>query len=72
MDPNIPPPNMRTSHEQEPIPPAHPLLTLDNCLILPHIGSATMKTRSKMVDMTIKNILSGIENEKLPYAVNTI
>ncbi len=63
---------MHTLHKQEPISPAHPLLTLDNCLILPHIGSATMKTRNKMVDMTIKNILSGIENEQLPYAVNNI
>ena len=54
----------------EPIPTDHPLLTLDNCIILPHIGSATWKTRHKMVDMTVENILLGVANETLAYSVN--
>ncbi|KAI8903307.1 D-isomer specific 2-hydroxyacid dehydrogenase [Gorgonomyces haynaldii] len=33
-----------------------PLLTLDNCLILPHIGSATMETREAMASLALKNV----------------
>ena len=31
--------------DPEPLPPGHPLYGLDNCLIAPHIGSATVRTR---------------------------
>ena len=56
----------------EPIPTNHPLLTLDNCVILPHVGSATLKTRRKMVEMTIENILLGVNNKKLSFSVNDL
>ncbi len=58
--------------EPEPLHGDHPLLKLDNCLVVPHIGSATTRTRSRIAEMSAKNILAGLNGEKLPYPVNTI
>lgn len=56
--------------EPEPIPMTDPLLTLDNCLIVPHIGSATVATRERMALLAAANILAGLRGEKLPHCVN--
>lgn len=56
--------------EPEPIPMDSPLLTLDNCLIVPHIGSATVSTRDKMARMAAENLLAGVKGERLPHCVN--
>ncbi|KAG2209485.1 hypothetical protein INT47_008329 [Mucor saturninus] len=53
----------------EPLPPTHPLYTFPNCLILPHVGSATFETRENMANMTLGNILAGLKNEPLPYSI---
>ncbi len=55
--------------EPEPINTDHPLLTLDNLLIAPHLGSATIQTRTKMATMAMENLLAGLKGEQLPYAV---
>ncbi len=44
----------------EPLPSDSPLLTLDNCLVLPHIASASIRTRSKMADIAVSNLLAGL------------
>ncbi|MEE8046120.1 MAG: D-glycerate dehydrogenase [Dehalococcoidia bacterium] len=54
----------------EPIPSDHPLLTLDNCLIMPHVASATGDTRMKMAMMCVENVLAGIAGDWPPYCVN--
>tara|TARA_B100000686_G_scaffold233827_1_gene241559 strand:+ start:360 stop:1349 length:990 start_codon:yes stop_codon:yes gene_type:complete len=54
----------------EPIPADHPLLTLDNCLIMPHVASATHETRMKMAKMCVENVLAGINGDWPPYCVN--
>ena len=54
----------------EPLPPDHPLLTLDNCLIMPHVASATGDTRMKMAMMCVENVLAGIAGDWPPYCVN--
>jgi glyoxylate reductase len=56
--------------DPEPISPDHPLLTLDNLIITPHIASATVETRNKMVQMAIDNLLAGLRGERLPNCVN--
>ena len=56
--------------EPEPLPPDHPLVSLENCVILPHIGSATIATRTKMAVMAMENLLAGIEGRPLPNPVN--
>lgn len=53
--------------DPEPFPPDHPLFKLSNCLILPHIGSATEETRARMAEMSTKNILAGLAGKSLPY-----
>ena len=54
----------------EPIPADHPLLTLDNCLIMPHVASATAETRMKMAMMSVENVLAGVTGDWPPYCVN--
>jgi glyoxylate reductase len=54
----------------EPIPPDDPLLALSNCVVLPHIGSATLATRTKMVDIAVDNLLAGLAGERLPNCLN--
>jgi glyoxylate reductase len=56
--------------EPEPIPINSPLLSLDNLIIAPHIGSASYKTRSKMAEMAIANLIAGLQREVLPNCVN--
>lgn len=56
--------------EPEPIPTDSPLLTLPNCLIVPHIASATIATRGKMAEMAAKNLIAGVRGERLPTCVN--
>jgi len=46
------------------------LYALPNCLILPHIGSATHGTRKRMAEMACENLLAGLEGRRLPNCVN--
>lgn len=56
--------------EPEPIPLDSPLLTLPNLIIVPHIGSASYKTRSQMALMAAQNLVAGLMGERLPHCVN--
>ncbi len=56
--------------EPEPISMDSPLLTLPNCLIVPHIASASVATRGMMAKMAAENLLAGLLGEKLPTCVN--
>ncbi|GFO26915.1 glyoxylate reductase/hydroxypyruvate reductase-like [Plakobranchus ocellatus] len=49
----------------EPLPPSDPLLTLPNCLVVPHIGSLTDSTRNIMCELVVDNILAGLEGRPL-------
>ncbi|PKR78104.1 D-glycerate dehydrogenase [Halalkalibacillus sediminis] len=50
--------------EQEPIRSSHPLLELDNVVALPHIGSSSVETRHKMMELTVNNISNVLNGEK--------
>jgi glyoxylate reductase len=56
--------------EPEPLPADHPLYSLRNCLIVPHIGSATLNTRRRMAELACENLLAGLEGRRLPNCVN--
>jgi glyoxylate reductase len=56
--------------ETEPIPMDDPLLTLKNIVITPHIGSASVLTRTRMSLMATDNLLAGLRGEALPNCVN--
>lgn len=55
---------------QEPMPVDHPLLTLDNVVTLPHIGSASYQTRMRMAKLAKDNLLQGLAKEKPRNIVN--
>ena len=55
--------------DPEPIAMDDPLVGLDNCLIVPHIASASRTTRSKMAAMAAANLLAGVRGEPLPTPV---
>jgi len=56
--------------DPEPLPPSHPLYNLTNCLIVPHIGSATHTTRREMAELACRNLIAGLRGERLPHCVN--
>ena len=56
--------------DPEPLPPDHPLYRLGNCLIAPHIGSATHGTRRRMAERACGNLLAGLEGKRLPHCAN--
>jgi len=55
--------------DPEPILPGDPLLGLENCLIVPHIGSASPASRGRMAAMAAANLLAGVRGEPLPNPV---
>ncbi|XP_020282792.1 glyoxylate reductase/hydroxypyruvate reductase-like isoform X1 [Pseudomyrmex gracilis] len=57
----------------EPIPLDSELLRLDNCVILPHIGSATKETREQMAKITAENIIAVLEGtpENMPAQIKS-
>ena len=56
--------------DPEPLPADHPLVGLDNCLVVPHIASASRATRGKMAAMAAANLLAGVRGQRLPTPVN--
>ena len=51
--------------ETEPLPESNPLFKMKNVVLLPHIGSATYQTRSKMAEVAARNLLDVLA-EKVP------
>lgn len=56
--------------EPEPIPLDDPLLTLDNCVIVPHLASASVRTRAEMSRISAQNLVNGLVGSKLITCVN--
>jgi glyoxylate reductase len=56
--------------DPEPLPADHKLLTLPNIIIVPHIASATITSRTKMAMMAVDNVIAGVNGEPLPFPVN--
>lgn len=55
--------------DPEPLPRDHPLLKLDNVLIVPHLGSATRQTRQRMAELSVENLIRGLRGEPLLHEV---
>jgi lactate dehydrogenase-like 2-hydroxyacid dehydrogenase len=56
--------------DPEPLPADHPLVRLPNCIVVPHIASASFATRTKMAIMAAENLLAGVQGRPLPNCVN--
>jgi glyoxylate reductase len=56
--------------DREPVCASHPLLQLPNVVALPHIGSASIETRTEMISLCVKNIKAVLANESPITIVN--
>jgi glyoxylate reductase len=54
-------------YAREPLPSTSPLLGLENVVLTPHIGSASVATRIRMADLAVENLLAGLEGRELPH-----
>ncbi len=56
--------------EVEPISMDNPLLELDNVFLMPHIGSATDKSRNLMSVIAVKNMVAALGEKRPPNLIN--
>lgn len=56
--------------DPEPIPADHPLVSMTNVVIVPHIASASVATRGKMAEMAVENLLAVVRGERPAHIVN--
>lgn len=54
--------------DPEPLPADHPLVSLPNCVVIPHIGSATAQTRDAMAELAANNLVAILEGRR-PEAI---
>lgn len=52
--------------DPEPLPAGHPLLEFPNCLVVPHIGSATLPARRAMASLAVANLVAYLSGEPMP------
>ncbi len=57
-------------YENEPLDPGSPLFDAPNLVLTPHIGSASIATRTRMADLAVENLLAGFEGRALPHCAN--
>ncbi len=55
--------------DPEPLDHMHPLVSLNNCIILPHIASATADARNAMAEICADNLIAGLQGRPLRAAV---
>jgi phosphoglycerate dehydrogenase-like enzyme len=56
--------------DPEPLPADHLLLKAPNLLVVPHVGSATVRTRHKMTEIAVDNLLAALAGEPMPHQAN--
>lgn len=56
--------------DPEPLPADHPLISLPNAVVVPHIGSASRWTRDQMARMAAENLIAGVTGQPLPTPVS--
>ena len=56
--------------DPEPVPKDHPVLGLDNVVVLPHIGSASVRSRREMHLLAARNLVNGLKGERLEECAN--
>ena len=57
-------------YAREPVAADHPLLEFPNAVLMPHIGSASVRTRVRMADLAVENLVAGLQGRALPECAN--
>ncbi len=52
--------------DPEPLPADHPLVELPNCVVVPHLGSSTRRTREAMAELAARNVVAALAGEPMP------
>jgi glyoxylate reductase len=53
--------------DPEPLPADDPLLEAPNLIVVPHVGSATVRTRERMAEMAVENLIAALAGHPMPY-----
>ena len=56
--------------DPEPLPADHPLVGLSNCLVIPHLGSASHRTREAMAELAVANLAAGLRGDRMQHCAN--
>ncbi len=56
--------------EKEPIGKNHEMTKMQNVVLAPHIGSSSAETRAKMAQITVQNLILGLQKKKMIYSVS--
>ncbi len=56
--------------DPEPLRADHPLARLPNCMITPHLGSASARTRAAMADLAARNLIAGLSGKPMEACAN--
>lgn len=56
-------------YNEEPLTADSVFHSLPGCVLLPHVGSATQRTRQAMFELALRNLVSGMRGETLPAAL---
>lgn len=56
--------------DPEPLPADHPLVAMANVIVVPHIASASIQTRTKMAELAVNNLLAGLKGDRPPHLLN--
>ena len=56
--------------DPEPLRADHPLVSMANCIVVPHTASATVQTRDSMAELAARNLIAGLNGERPPASVN--
>jgi glyoxylate reductase len=52
--------------DPEPLPHDHPLLSFPNCLVVPHLGSASVQARRAMAALAVENLVAALTGKRMP------
>jgi len=56
--------------DPEPLRADHPLAQMPNCVITPHLGSASARSRAAMADLAARNLLNGLAGDPMEACAN--
>jgi glyoxylate reductase len=56
--------------DPEPLPGGHPLLSAPNLVVVPHVASATHRTRREIGRLAVENLAAALRGERMPACAN--